>query len=91
MGLGLSGIVLAIIVTIILIYFPKLLRKVGFLSQWKKDFPNSQINENPLYQSSVKEVFNPLYKGKDLSETSNLKVATLNVPSLITKSEKTKT
>ena len=77
-GLAMSGIALAIIVIIILVYAPKLLRKVGFLSQWKNDFPNSKIEENPLYQSNTKEEFNPLYKGKDNTGTSIPKHSTVN-------------
>ena len=56
--------------------YPKLLWK-GFESQWKKEFRNAEIKENPLFVAKGTEVFNPLYKGKDSTGTSTTKHSTV--------------
>ena len=59
------------------ILYTKVLWK-RFEAQWKNEFLSAEIKDNPLYLSSAKETFNPLYQGEDTTGTSVPQNSTVN-------------
>ena len=59
------------------ILYTKVLWK-RFEAQWKNEFLSAEIKDNPLYQSSARETFNPLYQGEDTTGTSVPQNSTVN-------------